>query len=109
MAIIPYHFFYHPHSDLLKVPPGFLEGMEFASVSAGGVSSSAVPTVDSEPLHPPPQTVSISELLTGGGVLLEWARGEEEGEGGGDGDKGSSEEVSVCVCILLFSLANTLW
>ena len=82
------------HSDLLTVPPGFSEGMEFAAVSAGGVSSRTVPVVDSEAVCSP---VSISEILAGGGVLLEWASGEEEGEGSGDGEKGLTIEVRVCI------------
>lgn len=79
-------------TDLLTVPPGFSEGMEFTAVSAGGVSSRTVPD-NSEPHDAPPQTVSISEILTGRGVLREWRSGEEQAEGSGDGEKGSNEEV----------------
>ena len=70
-------------------------------MTAGGVSSTDLPVADSVSPHPPPQTVSISELLTGGDLLLEWACGEEEGGGSGDGDKDATEEVCVCVCMLL--------
>ena len=73
--------------------------MEFTAVSAGGVSSRTVPD-NSEPHDAPPQTVSISEILTGRGVLREWRSGEEQAEGSGDGEKGSNEEVRVCILFI---------
>ena len=66
------------------MPPGFSRGITFApaieeSFSVAGAS--------------PPQTVTISELLGGGGVL-EWTLGrmEEEGGGEGKGEEGEREE-----------------
>ena len=67
-------------ADLLTVPPGFERGMTFEPSVRGA------PTSD---LFPAPETVSISEVLFGGGEMaMEWGEGgeEEEEEEGGGGD-----------------------
>ena len=52
--------------ELLTTPPGFSEGINLS----GSVEGT------------PPQTVSISELLSGEGNTLDWVCGEEESGGG---------------------------
>lgn len=55
--------------DLLTVPPGFDKGMTFDTATKKTLAAE----------QPPPQTVSMSELL-GGGDMMAWALGREDEE-----------------------------
>ena len=69
--------------ELLMVPPGFERGITFDPTSEG-----AAPISELAPRAP--ETVDISELLTGGGdMVMAWEREEEEEEEG----EGREEEV----------------
>ncbi len=67
--------------DLLSVPPGLSEGMDFSSPSEGDIAN---------PAKPSPQIVDISELLSGG--TLDWIEGQEEEEEEGEGEEEEEEE-----------------
>ena len=61
---------------LLTTPPGFSEGLDFQALS--GVKQDEAATVTH--VSSPPQTVSISELLSAGDVVLDWSSKEKEEE-----------------------------
>ena len=67
------------------VPPGFERGIAFDPTSEGGAPIS-------ELAPRAPETVDISEMLSGGGdMVMAWEREEEEGEGEEVGGKEVSE------------------
>ncbi len=81
-------------SDLLTVPPGFSEGMDFSPEGRG----------EPVPPAPSPQIVDISELLSGG--AMPWGSGQEE-EGEGEGEE-SEEENTEGVSNVCRQLSNKL-
>ncbi len=84
-------------SDLLTVPPGFSEGMDFSPEGGG----------EPVPSAPSPQVVDISELLSGG--AMPWGSSqEEEGEGEGEGEE-SEEENTEGVSDVCRQLSNQLF
>ena len=76
---------------MLTTPPGFSNGLDFQAPSRVEPDEADIIT--------PPETVSISELLSGGGLVLDWGgKEDEEKEEGGKqtGDEGGEGvEVSL--------------
>ena len=75
--------------DLLTVPPGFSRGMNFEPVAKD------VHVLATEKA-PPPETVSVSELLGGGDMVMEWRVGggeEREKEEGEKNEENANKEV----------------
>lgn len=70
--------------DLLTTPPGFSNGLDFQA--RPGVEP------DEADIITPPETVSISELLSGGGLLLDWSSKEDEKEEKEKGGKQAGNE-----------------
>lgn len=71
--------------DLLTTPPGFSEGLDFQALSGVKQDESATVTDVSSS----PQTVSISELLSAGDMVLDWSSKEKEGVEEDEKDPGS--------------------
>lgn len=71
--------------DLLTTPPGFSEGLDFQALS--GVKRDEAATVTD--VSSSPQTVSISELLSAGDMVLDWSGKENEGVEDDEKDPGS--------------------
>ena len=83
-------------SDLLTTPPGFSSGLDFQAQSRARPDEADIVSDVSSP----PETVSISELLSGGRLVPDWG-GEEEEEEKEEGGKqagyqsGDGVEVSL--------------
>ena len=91
------HIQFLPCSDLLTTPPGFSNGLDFQAQSRARPGEADIITDVSSP----PETVSISELLSGGRLVPDWGgreEEEEESEEGGtqaDDEGGDGAEVSL--------------
>ena len=89
------HIQFLPFSDLLTTPPGFSNGLDFQA------QSRVRPDEADIVVSSPPETVSISELLSGGRLVPDWGgreEEEEESEEGGtqaDDEGGDGAEVSL--------------
>ena len=69
--------------DLLTTPPGFSNGLDFQAQSRVKPDEADIIT--------PPETISISELLSGGGLGLDWG-GKEDVEEKEEGEKQAGDE-----------------
>ena len=94
VMLVRIHIQFLPFSDLLTTPPGFSNGLDFQA------QSRVRPDEADIVVSSPPETVSISELLSGGRLVPDWGSEEEEEEkeeGGkqADDEGGDGVEVSL--------------
>ena len=75
-------------SDLLTTPPGFSSGLDFQAQSRVRPDEADIVSDVSSP----PETVSISELLSGGQLVPDWGGEEEEEEKEEEGGKQAGDE-----------------